>query len=67
MLFIISGCFTLSSPDQIDGWIPGAIAIANMLLSLGKTVTLITDSRFLEMTKAIVDEAVNMGRIRDLN
>ncbi|XP_008314793.1 D-glutamate cyclase, mitochondrial-like isoform X3 [Cynoglossus semilaevis] len=50
-----------SSPDQIDGWIPGAIAIANMLLSLGKTVTLITDSRFLEMTKAIVDEAVNMG------
>ncbi|MEQ2166932.1 hypothetical protein GOODEAATRI_033577, partial [Goodea atripinnis] len=46
-----------SPPDETDGP-PGAIAIATMLLSLGKQVTLLTDSRAVEMNRALVEEAV---------
>lgn len=53
-------CFTFSPPDETDGP-PGAIAMATMLLSLGKQVTMVTDRRALEMNRAIVDEAVRTG------
>uniref|UniRef100_A0A3B3HCT1 D-glutamate cyclase n=2 Tax=Oryzias latipes TaxID=8090 RepID=A0A3B3HCT1_ORYLA len=52
-----------SPPDETDGP-PGAIAIATMLLSLGKDVTLLTDRRAVEMTGAMVDEAVRTGVLK---
>ncbi|XP_015255989.1 PREDICTED: UPF0317 protein C14orf159 homolog, mitochondrial isoform X2 [Cyprinodon variegatus] len=52
-----------SPPDETDGP-PGAIAIATMLLSLGKQVTLLTDSRATEMNGALVDEAVRTGVLK---
>ncbi|KAM4723804.1 D-glutamate cyclase, mitochondrial isoform 2-T2 [Anableps anableps] len=52
-----------SPPDETDGP-PGAIAIATMLLSLGKQVTLLTDSRAVEMNRALVDEAVRTGVLK---
>lgn len=53
-------CYPLSPPDETDGP-PGAIAIATMLQSLGKDVTLLTDRRAVEMTGAMVDDAVKTG------
>ncbi|XP_008314806.1 D-glutamate cyclase, mitochondrial [Cynoglossus semilaevis] len=50
-------------PDETDGP-PGAIAMATMLLSLGKKVTMITDRRALEMNKAIIDKAVETGVLK---
>ncbi|XP_068573852.1 D-glutamate cyclase, mitochondrial isoform X2 [Cebidichthys violaceus] len=52
-----------SPPDETDGP-PGAIAMATMLLSLGKRVTMVTDSRALEMNRAIIDEAVRTGVLK---
>ncbi|KAK2825863.1 hypothetical protein Q5P01_020077 [Channa striata] len=52
-----------SPPDETDGP-PGAIAMATMLLSLGKQVTLVTDKRALEMNQAIIDEAVKTGVLK---
>ncbi|XP_032356022.1 D-glutamate cyclase, mitochondrial isoform X2 [Etheostoma spectabile] len=52
-----------SPPDETDGP-PGAIAMATMLLSLGKKVTLVTDRRALEMNQAIIDEAVKTGVLK---
>ncbi|XP_034713569.1 D-glutamate cyclase, mitochondrial isoform X2 [Etheostoma cragini] len=52
-----------SPPDETDGP-PGAIAMATMLLSLGKQVTLVTDRRALEMNQAIIDEAVRTGVLK---
>uniref|UniRef100_A0A1A7XQA6 Chromosome 14 open reading frame 159 n=1 Tax=Iconisemion striatum TaxID=60296 RepID=A0A1A7XQA6_9TELE len=52
-----------SPPDETDGP-PGAIAMATMLLSLGKQVTLLTDSRALEMNEAMVAEAVRRGVLK---
>ncbi|XP_047201236.1 D-glutamate cyclase, mitochondrial isoform X2 [Girardinichthys multiradiatus] len=52
-----------SPPDETDGP-PGAIAIATMLLSLGKQVTLLTDSRAVEMNRALVEEAVRTGVLK---
>ncbi|KAM7404098.1 hypothetical protein PAMA_004498 [Pampus argenteus] len=52
-----------SPPDETDGP-PGAIAIATMLLSLGKQVTLVTDRRALEMNQAIINEAVRTGVLK---
>uniref|UniRef100_A0A8D0A1I9 D-glutamate cyclase n=1 Tax=Sander lucioperca TaxID=283035 RepID=A0A8D0A1I9_SANLU len=52
-----------SPPDETDGP-PGAIAMATMLLSLGKQVTLVTDRRALEMNRAIIDEAVRTGVLK---
>ncbi|KAM6912803.1 D-glutamate cyclase, mitochondrial [Xenentodon cancila] len=52
-----------SPPDETDGP-PGAIAMATMLLSLGKQVTLLTDRRAFEMNQAIVDEAVKNGVLK---
>ncbi|XP_017290359.1 D-glutamate cyclase, mitochondrial isoform X2 [Kryptolebias marmoratus] len=52
-----------SPPDETDGP-PGAVAMATMLLSLGKRVTLLTDRRALEMNRAIVDEAVRTGVLK---
>lgn len=54
--------FPLSPPDETDGP-PGAIAMASMLLSLGKKVTMVTDNRALEMNQAIIDEAVRTGKM----
>ncbi|XP_037341837.2 D-glutamate cyclase, mitochondrial isoform X4 [Pungitius pungitius] len=54
---------TQSPPDETDGP-PGAIAMATMLLSLGKQVTMVTDRRALEMNRAIVDEAVRTGVLK---
>ncbi|XP_077477899.1 D-glutamate cyclase, mitochondrial-like [Stigmatopora argus] len=50
-------------PDETDGP-PGAIAMATMLLSLGKRVTLVTDARALQMYSAIVEEAVRTGVLK---
>ncbi|KAK7904471.1 hypothetical protein WMY93_017078 [Mugilogobius chulae] len=47
-------------PDETDGP-PGAVAMANMLLSLGKRVTMVTDRRGLQMNRDIIDEAVSSG------
>ncbi|XP_053191564.1 D-glutamate cyclase, mitochondrial [Scomber japonicus] len=52
-----------SPPDETDGP-PGAIAMATMLLSLGKKVTMVTDKRGLEMNQAIIDEAVRTGVLK---
>lgn len=54
-------CLLFSPPDETDGP-PGAIAMATMLLSLGKQVTLLTDGRAAEMNQALVDEAVRTGK-----
>lgn len=50
-------------PDETDGP-PGAIAMATMLLSLGKQVTMVTDRRALDMYRAIIDEAVKKGVLK---
>ncbi|XP_055017459.1 D-glutamate cyclase, mitochondrial isoform X2 [Boleophthalmus pectinirostris] len=47
-------------PDETDGP-PGAIAMANMLLSLGKQVTMVTDRRGLQLNQDIITEAVSSG------
>ncbi|XP_061552497.1 D-glutamate cyclase, mitochondrial isoform X2 [Phycodurus eques] len=52
-----------SPPDETDGP-PGAIAMATMMLSLGKQVTMITDRRALSMNQAIIDEAVRTGVLK---
>uniref|UniRef100_A0A3P8S8T9 D-glutamate cyclase n=1 Tax=Amphiprion percula TaxID=161767 RepID=A0A3P8S8T9_AMPPE len=52
-----------SPPDETDGP-PGAIAMATMLLSLGKKVTMLTDRRAVEMNQAIIDEAVRNGVLK---
>lgn len=52
----------LSPPDETDGP-PGAIAMASMLLSLGKKVTMVTDKRAVEMNQAIISEAVRTGKM----
>nr|XP_046268557.1 D-glutamate cyclase, mitochondrial isoform X2 [Scatophagus argus] len=52
-----------SPPDETDGP-PGAIAMATMLLSLGKQVTWVTDRRALDMNRAIIDEAVRTGVLK---
>uniref|UniRef100_A0A8C2Z851 D-glutamate cyclase n=1 Tax=Cyclopterus lumpus TaxID=8103 RepID=A0A8C2Z851_CYCLU len=52
-----------SPPDETDGP-PGAIAMATMLLSLGKLVTMVTDRRALEMNQALIDEAVRTGVLK---
>ncbi|PWA16344.1 hypothetical protein CCH79_00004339 [Gambusia affinis] len=52
-----------SPPDETDGP-PGAIAMATMLLSLGKQVTLLTDRRAADMNQALVDEAVRTGVLK---
>uniref|UniRef100_A0A3Q3QSI2 D-glutamate cyclase-like C-terminal domain-containing protein n=1 Tax=Monopterus albus TaxID=43700 RepID=A0A3Q3QSI2_MONAL len=52
-----------SPPDETDGP-PGAIAIATMLLALGKQVTMVTDRRALEMNQAIIAEAVKTGVLK---
>ncbi|XP_044231416.1 D-glutamate cyclase, mitochondrial isoform X2 [Thunnus albacares] len=53
-----------SPPDETDGP-PGAIAMATMLLSLGKQVTIVTDRRALEMNQAIIAEAVRTGVLKN--
>ncbi|XP_077394561.1 D-glutamate cyclase, mitochondrial isoform X2 [Festucalex cinctus] len=52
-----------SPPDETDGP-PGAIAMATMLLSLGKQVTMVTDKRAVQMNQAIVDAAVTTGVLK---
>lgn len=52
-----------SPPDETDGP-PGAIAMATMLLALGKQVTLVMDSRAVDMNRAIIDEAVRTGVLK---
>ncbi|XP_073321945.1 D-glutamate cyclase, mitochondrial isoform X2 [Pagrus major] len=52
-----------SPPDETDGP-PGAIAMATMLQSLGKQVTMVTDKRGLDMNRAIIDEAVRTGVLK---
>ncbi|XP_068457716.1 D-glutamate cyclase, mitochondrial isoform X3 [Clinocottus analis] len=52
-----------SPPDETDGP-PGAIAIATMLLSLGKQVTMVTDRRALQMNRDLIDEAVRTGVLK---
>ncbi|XP_077419712.1 D-glutamate cyclase, mitochondrial isoform X2 [Vanacampus margaritifer] len=52
-----------SPPDETDGP-PGAIAMATMLLSLGKQVTMVTDKRAVQMNQAIIDEAVRTGVLK---
>uniref|UniRef100_UPI0037E8E360 D-glutamate cyclase, mitochondrial-like n=1 Tax=Semicossyphus pulcher TaxID=241346 RepID=UPI0037E8E360 len=55
--------FMHSPPDETDGP-PGAIAMATMLLSLGKQVTMVTDRRAVDMNQAIIDEAVRNGVLK---
>lgn len=52
--------YEYSPPDETDGP-PGAVAMASMLQSLGKEVTLVTDRRALEMYQDIMKEAVRTG------
>ncbi|XP_027131026.1 D-glutamate cyclase, mitochondrial isoform X2 [Larimichthys crocea] len=52
-----------SPPDETDGP-PGAIAMATMLLSLGKQVTMVTDRRAVDMNRSILDEAVRKGVLK---
>ncbi|XP_058471224.1 D-glutamate cyclase, mitochondrial isoform X3 [Solea solea] len=52
-----------SPHDENDGP-PGAIAMATMLLSLGKQVTMVTDRRSLERNQALIDEAVKTGVLK---
>nr|XP_057946102.1 D-glutamate cyclase, mitochondrial-like isoform X1 [Doryrhamphus excisus] len=52
-----------SPPDETDGP-PGAFAIATMLQSLGKRVTMVTDRRALEMNGALIDKAVKSGVLK---
>lgn len=47
-------------PDETDGP-PGAVAMANMLLSLGKQVTMVTDRRGLQLNQDLINEAVRSG------
>uniref|UniRef100_A0A8C6US25 D-glutamate cyclase n=1 Tax=Neogobius melanostomus TaxID=47308 RepID=A0A8C6US25_9GOBI len=47
-------------PDETDGP-PGAVAMANMLLSLGKQVTMVSDRRGLQLNQDLIDEAVTSG------
>ncbi|TWW71603.1 D-glutamate cyclase, mitochondrial [Takifugu flavidus] len=47
-------------PDETDGP-PGAIAMASMLLSLGKKVTIITDRRAVNLNRDIINECVKKG------
>ncbi|KAJ3613725.1 hypothetical protein NHX12_019971 [Muraenolepis orangiensis] len=49
--------FMHSPPDETDGP-PGALAMATMLLALGKQVTMVTDRRALQMNQDLVEEAV---------
>ena len=49
-----------SPPDETDGP-PGALAMATMLLALGKQVTMVTDRRALQMNQDLVEEAVRTG------
>lgn len=49
-----------SPPDETDGP-PGALAMATMLLALGKQVTMVTDRRALQMNQVLVEEAVRTG------
>uniref|UniRef100_UPI0037E7314C D-glutamate cyclase, mitochondrial-like n=1 Tax=Semicossyphus pulcher TaxID=241346 RepID=UPI0037E7314C len=55
--------FMHSPPDETDGP-PGAIAMATMLLSLGKQVTMVTDRRAVDMNQAIIDEAARNGVLK---
>ncbi|XP_034531839.1 D-glutamate cyclase, mitochondrial [Notolabrus celidotus] len=55
--------FMHNPPDETDGP-PGAIAIATMLMSLGKQVTMVIDKRDVEMNQAIIDEAVRKGVLK---
>ncbi|XP_041809898.1 D-glutamate cyclase, mitochondrial [Chelmon rostratus] len=55
--------YEYSPPEETDGP-PGAIAMATMLLSLGKRVTMVTDRRTLDMNQAIIDEAVRTGVLK---
>lgn len=50
-------------PDETDGP-PGAVAMANMLLSLGKQVTMLTDKRAVEMNQGLIDQAVRTGVLK---
>ncbi|KAK0149330.1 D-glutamate cyclase, mitochondrial [Merluccius polli] len=52
-----------SPPDETDGP-PGALAMATMLLELGKQVTMVTDRRALQMNQDLVEEAVRTGVLK---
>ncbi|XP_054652250.1 D-glutamate cyclase, mitochondrial [Dunckerocampus dactyliophorus] len=52
-----------SPPDETDGP-PGAFAMATMLQSLGKQVTMVTDRRAFEMNQALIDKAVKSGVLK---
>lgn len=55
-------CFLYCSPpDETDGP-PGAIAMASMLLSLGKKVTIITDRRAMNLNTDLINECVKSGK-----
>ncbi|KAJ3613729.1 hypothetical protein NHX12_019975 [Muraenolepis orangiensis] len=55
--------FMHSPPDETDGP-PGALAMATMLLALGKQVTMVTDRRALQMNQDLVEEAVRTGVLK---
>uniref|UniRef100_A0A3Q4BRV4 D-glutamate cyclase-like C-terminal domain-containing protein n=1 Tax=Mola mola TaxID=94237 RepID=A0A3Q4BRV4_MOLML len=56
-------CFPFSPPEETDGP-PGAFAMATILLSLGKQVTMVMDKRALGMNKDIIAEAVQKGVLK---
>ncbi|XP_029688736.1 D-glutamate cyclase, mitochondrial isoform X2 [Takifugu rubripes] len=55
--------YMYSPPDETDGP-PGAIAMASMLLSLGKKVTIITDRRAVNLNRDIINECVKKGILK---
>lgn len=50
-----------SPPEETDGP-PGAVAIAAMLLSLGKEVKMVADRRAVALTTDIINDCVKSGK-----
>ncbi|CAL8300852.1 unnamed protein product [Boreogadus saida] len=52
-----------SPPDETDGP-PGALAMATMLIALGKQVTMVTDKRAVQLNQELLEEAVRTGVLK---
>uniref|UniRef100_A0A8C5WKI6 D-glutamate cyclase n=1 Tax=Leptobrachium leishanense TaxID=445787 RepID=A0A8C5WKI6_9ANUR len=55
--------FQHNPPEETDGP-PGAIAMASMLLALGKHVAIVTDERAMDLYKTMLDSAAKQGIIQ---
>ncbi|XP_030070083.1 D-glutamate cyclase, mitochondrial isoform X2 [Microcaecilia unicolor] len=55
--------FNHQPPEENDGP-PGAIAMAAMLLALGKEVTIVTDQRAISLNQKIIEDAIKGGVLK---